>query len=40
MKEVRVPLDDDEHTELSKAKKDNNLTWKEMLYKAKEKVER
>jgi len=39
MVETRIPLDKEEHKELSQIKEDNNLTWKEMLYQAKEKLE-
>lgn len=38
-KNVHIPMDEDEYEELEPVKHRNRLTWKELLYKGKEKLE-
>jgi len=40
MVEVRIPMEPNEHEELSKTKEENDWTWKEMLYQATEGLEK
>lgn len=35
MKNIRITMEDEEHSELKEIKRSNNLTWRGMLQKAK-----
>lgn len=39
MVEVRIPMEKDEHKQLSKTKKEHGYTWKEMLKESQKELE-